>query len=59
MSEDDRAYYYRRAEEEIARAQAATDERGVSAHYHLAGYYLDRVFGPGGDSPESASDSAR
>jgi len=57
MSEDDRAYYYRRAEEEIARAQAATDERGVSAHYHLAGYYLDRVFGPG--SPESASDSAR
>ena len=59
MSEDDRAYYYRRAEEEIARAQAATDERGVSAHYHLAGYYLDRVFGSGCGDAESRSDSGR
>ena len=48
MSDDDRSYYRRRAEEEIARAQASTNERAVSAHYHLAGFYLDRVYGEGG-----------
>jgi hypothetical protein len=57
MSEDDKAYYYRRAEEEIARAQASTDERGASVHYHLAGYYLDRVFAPSGDDSNLRCDS--
>jgi len=45
VSEDERNYFYRRAEEEIARAQASEDERLVSFHYHLAGLYLDRVYG--------------
>jgi hypothetical protein len=45
MSDDDKAYYYRRAEEEIERAQSSLDEKAVSAHYHLAGFYLDRVYG--------------
>ena len=45
ISEDDKAYYHRRAEEEIARAQASTEAKVVSFHYRLAGFYLDRVFG--------------
>lgn len=45
MFEDDRVYYARRAEEEIARAQASADERAVKLHYELAGLYLDRVYG--------------
>ncbi|MDB5697455.1 MAG: hypothetical protein JWN69_259 [Alphaproteobacteria bacterium] len=45
LSEDDKAYYYRRAEQEIACAQASTEAKVVSFHYHLAGFYLDRVFG--------------
>jgi hypothetical protein len=51
MSEADRAYYHRRAEEELAHAQQATDERLVSYHYRLAGFYLDLVFDAQGDSP--------
>ena len=45
MSEDDRAYYHRRAAEELACAQAASDERTVSFHYRLASLFLDLVFG--------------
>jgi hypothetical protein len=44
MSDDDRDYFRRRAEEEIARAQASDDARLVSFHYHLAGLYLDKVY---------------
>ena len=44
MSEGDRAFYHRRAEEELAHAQNATDERLVSYHYRLAGFYLDLAF---------------
>ena len=44
MSDDDRDYYYRRAEEEIAQAQTSTDEAAVKFHYFLGGLYLDRVF---------------
>jgi hypothetical protein len=46
MPEDDRDYYYRRAEEELARAQASTVPPVVSAHYHLAGLYLDKLYAP-------------
>lgn len=45
MNEDEKSYFHRRAEEEIAHAQASTDERLVSFHYQLAGLYLDLVFG--------------
>jgi hypothetical protein len=54
VPEDERNYFYRRAEEEIARAQAADDERLVSFHYHLAGLYLDRVYGPVGKDEDKA-----
>jgi hypothetical protein len=55
LSDDDKAYYHRRAEEEIARAQASTEPKVVSFHYHLAGFYLDRVFGQPSSSGMSAT----
>jgi hypothetical protein len=53
MREDDKTYFHRRAEEEIARAQASDDERLVSFHYHLAALYLDLVFGDARPQPKS------
>ena len=44
MSEADRAFYHRRAEEELGYAQNSLDELLVSYHYRLAGFYLDLVF---------------
>ncbi|WP_165356254.1 hypothetical protein [Sphingosinicella sp. BN140058] len=49
MADEDRDYFYRRAEQEIACAQAAAGERQVRLHYQLADLYLDRVFGAEGD----------
>ena len=54
MSEDDKAFYHRRAEEELVLAQTATDEGLVSYHYRLAGFYLDLVFGSSPDYPPRA-----
>jgi hypothetical protein len=45
MSPDEQAYYERRAEAEIALAQAARHARVVKAHYELASAYLDRIHG--------------
>lgn len=45
--QDDRSYFYRRAEAEIRMAQKATAPQAVRAHYHLAGRYLDRAYGDG------------
>ena len=44
---DEKAYLEQRAEAEIALAQAATHPAAVRSHYLMAGYYLDRVYGPG------------
>ena len=49
MSQEEREYYERRAEAEIALAQAADHRRAVQAHYELAAAYLDRIHG---DEPE-------
>ena len=46
MSEDDRNYYRRRAEEEIGRAQASLSAVASRLHYLLGGFYLDRAFNP-------------
>ena len=54
MADEDRDYFYRRAEQEIACAQSACGERQVRLHYQLAETYLDRVFGADGD-PRSVS----
>jgi hypothetical protein len=49
MASEDRDYFYRRAEQEIACAQSSASERLVRFHYQLAALYLDRVFGADGD----------
>lgn len=49
MTQDDTAYFLRRAEAELESAQAATHPGAVHAHYLLAGMYLDRVYGPDRD----------
>ena len=41
----DRSYYLLRAEAELAIARAATHPAAMRAHYHLAGYYLDKAHG--------------
>lgn len=50
MSHEEREYYERRAEAELALAQAAAHRRAVQAHYELASAYLDRIHG---DEPKS------
>ena len=45
-SDEDRDYFSRRAEQEIAMAQSSDNEHVVRFHYHLAGLYLDKVYGP-------------
>ena len=55
MSEEERDYCYRRAEQEIGLAQASASERLVSFHYRLAGLYLDRLYGAEGDPRQSLS----
>ena len=59
MSDDDRNYYYRRAEQEIALAQSSTDENSVKFHYMLGGLYLDRVFGDGSRPPIPPRESSQ
>jgi hypothetical protein len=50
MSHEEQEYFERRAEAELALAQAAGHRRAVQAHYELASAYLDRIHG---DSPRS------
>lgn len=53
MKSTDQTYFYERAEAELARAQRADHPEAVKAHYLLAGYYLDRVYGDGYGTPYS------
>jgi hypothetical protein len=50
VPEEDRSYYYDRAEAEIKAAQDAAHPKAVNAHYLLAGYYLDLTYNPAGRS---------
>ena len=50
MSQEEQEYFERRAEAELALAQAAEHKRAVQAHYELASAYLDRIHG---DEPRS------
>lgn len=43
MSVEDRSYYQRRAEAELAMAAQAAHPSAARAHSLLAGYYLDRI----------------
>ena len=49
--DDDKEYYYRRAESELEMAQRTENPEAVKAHYTLAGYYLDKVYND--DAPPS------
>ena len=51
MSQEEQEYLERRAEAELALAQAAAHERVVQAHYDLASAYLDRIHG---DEPKAS-----
>ncbi len=52
MAAEEFEYYEQRAEAEIALAQQAADSRVVQAHYELANFYLDKVYGD--DDPAKA-----
>ena len=43
--DQERSYFYERAEEELEQAQHADHPAAVKAHYVLAGLYFDHVFG--------------
>ena len=47
MSDTEVDYYIHRAETEIELAQRAEHPKAVAAHYQLAEFYLDRVYGDG------------
>lgn len=44
MTDDDKAYFYRRAETELTQASRSECPEAVRVHYTLAEYYLDRVY---------------
>jgi hypothetical protein len=50
MSQEEQEYFERRAEAELALAQASEHKRAVQAHYELASAYLNRIHG---DEPKS------
>ena len=52
MSEQDRAYFYRRAETELELAQKATTPAAVKSHYTIANEYLERAWADGEPPPE-------
>ena len=43
VTDEDRAYFERRAEEEIERARESSDPRSVAIHYALSELYLERI----------------
>lgn len=45
MSSEERLYLEQRAEEEVERAQRASDPKVVQAHYVMTEAYLDRLYG--------------
>jgi hypothetical protein len=50
VSQEEKDYWQRRAEEQIALAQQARHKAVVRAHYELANQYLELIHG---DSPRS------
>lgn len=58
MSRDEAVYFQKRAEEELEKAQRADHPGIVQAHYDLAGYYLDLLYGDGTGPPGDPSGPA-
>lgn len=53
MTEEDKQYFERRAEDEIAMACNSSQTSAVQAHYTLACAYLDRIYsGPEGNESD-------
>jgi hypothetical protein len=53
-ADEDLAYFEKRAEIELDLAQKAGHVNAVRAHYMMAGFYLDRVYGePDGSAAAS------
>jgi hypothetical protein len=57
MTVEDRAYYLTRAEAELALASCAAHPAAMRAHYHLAGFYLDKAHGSFSDGPGRSAGS--
>lgn len=57
MSEEDAAYFYRRAEAELEMAQTAEHPAAVKAHYLLASHYLDSLREHGAEDADGAGPS--
>jgi hypothetical protein len=55
---DDRAYFLKRAEAQMALAQRAACENAARAHYYLAGFYWDRAYGGASASAASRATTA-
>ena len=53
MSHEDVNYYERRAEAEIELAQQSANRHAVQAHYQLATFYLDKIYGEDGPATEA------
>ena len=45
MSHEDADYYEQRAEAEIELARKSQSTEAVQAHYQLATFYLDKIYG--------------
>lgn len=45
MDAAEKDYFLERAAAELDLANAATHERAVFAHFHMADFYLDRAYG--------------
>jgi hypothetical protein len=43
--DDEKSYFYIRAEAELEMAQRSDHPAVVKAHYTMAGHYLDKVYG--------------
>ena len=56
--ENDRDYFYRRAEIELEMAQRTEIPAAVKAHYMLAGYYLDKVYSDAAPAANDAGETA-
>ena len=58
MAEPDRDYLEQRAEAELSLAQAAAHPAAVRAHYILAGFYLDRIYGQDNDKASAQEETS-
>lgn len=59
IDEAEQLWLERRAEDELAAAQAALHPKAVRAHFLLASNYLDRLYGPDGADKADRAGASR